>query len=243
MSRSAAIPLTRRKLAVAALLVLALAFGLWRVSKARCLQLVGEVTCRVETAERVVALSFDDGPTPAGVDAVLPVLKRYGARATFFLIGRHVAGNPGQAERLLAAGHELGNHSYSHVQNIGHLPGFYREEVVRTHALLRQAGAEPVLFRPPFGKRLIGLPLAVEAAGYRMVTWDVEGQPELFDRPAAYAQDILARVQPGSIILIHPMYRGNQTERDAIPLVLEGLARQGYRVVTVSQLLELEETR
>jgi peptidoglycan-N-acetylglucosamine deacetylase len=76
-----------------------------------------------------------------------------------------------------------------------------------------------------------------------MVTWDVEGRPELFDRPSAYAQDILARVRTGSIILIHPMYRGNQVERDAIPLVLEGLARQGYRVVTVSKLLELEETR
>ncbi len=73
-----------------------------------------------------------------------------------------------------------------------------------------------------------------------MVTWDVEDQPELFTRAGPFAQDILARVRPGSIILIHPMYRGNQVARDALPLVLEGLARQGYRVVTVSQLLALE---
>lgn len=96
------------------------------------------------------------------------------------------------------------------------------------------------LFRPPFGKRLIGLPLAVEGAGYLMVTWDVEDRPEQFSTASTFAQDILARVQPGSIILIHPMHRHNQVARDALPLVLEGLSRQGYRVVTVSQLMEME---
>ncbi len=105
-----------------ALVLLAVALALWRVSKARCLQLVGEVTCRVETTERIVALSIDDGPTPEGVNAVLPVLERFGVKATFFLIGKQMARSPGQAERLLAAGHELGNHTWSHERNIGHLP-------------------------------------------------------------------------------------------------------------------------
>lgn len=235
--------LKRRTAALLALAAALAAFGLWRISKAHCLQLVGQVTCRVDTAHKVVAITFDDGPTPEGVDAVLPVLARYHARATFFLIGREMQRHPGQAERLLAAGHELGNHTWSHVRNVGHTPAFYRSEVARADALLRQAGADPRLFRPPFGKRLIGLPLAVEQAGYRMVTWDVEGRPEQFTNPAAYAQDILARVRPGSIILIHPMYRGNQVERDAIPLVLEGLAMRGYQVVSVSQLLEMESAR
>ncbi|OYW45600.1 MAG: polysaccharide deacetylase [Sphingomonadales bacterium 32-68-7] len=230
--------LSSAALALVALVLLAVATN--RLSKARCFQLVGEVTCRVDTTERIVALTFDDGPTPEGVDSVLTTLDRYGAKATFFLIGQHLERSPGQAQRLLAAGHELGNHSFSHVRNIGHSREFYAAEIARTSALLRAAGQHPRYFRPPFGRRLIGLPLEVERSGLRMVTWDVEDQPERFTDPARFAEDILARVKPGSIILIHPMYRANETARAALPLVLEGLRQRGYRAVTVSELLKRE---
>lgn len=235
----------RLRLGLRGWLVLALALllavnGVWQLSRARCLQLVGTVTCRVETERRVVALTFDDGPTPIGVATVLPLLEQYDATATFFLVGSEMERHPGLAERLLAAGHELGNHTWSHGRNIGHLPAYYRSEVGRTDMVLRAAGSQPVLFRPPYGKRLIGLPLAVEDADYRMITWDVEDNPIRFQDPQAYAADVLSRVQPGSIILIHPMYRNNQVGRDALPLVLAGLAQGGYEVVSVSQLLELE---
>jgi peptidoglycan/xylan/chitin deacetylase (PgdA/CDA1 family) len=209
----------------------------WQLSKARCIQLVGEVTCRVETQAKLVALTFDDGPTPEGVDAVLAELGPRGIRATFFLIGDRMEKFPGQAERLKAAGHELGNHTYSHQRNLGRSQEFYAAEIARTDALLRRAGSDTGLFRPPFGKRLIGLPLEVERAGYRTIMWDVEDQPEKFTQPRAFAQDILARVRPGSIILIHPMYRGNQVARDALPIVLDGLEAKGYEIVTVSELL------
>lgn len=198
---------------------------------------MGEVTCRVETSEKIVALSFDDGPTPEGVDAVLPELARRNIRATFFLIGDRMGKFPGQAERILAAGHELGNHSYSHVRMLGRSRAFYRDEIARTDRLLRAAGAEPNLFRPPFGKRLIGLPLEVEAAGYRMVTWDVADDAAHHPDPHSYAADIVRRARPGSIILIHPMYRSNRVERAALPFVLDGLQRRGFRIVTVGELL------
>lgn len=231
-------PPRRRTMMLAALLALALAgVALWRISGLPCTQLVGTVTCRVETSQRIVALTFDDGPTPRGVDAVLPILRAHGARATFFLIGRDMARHPGQAERLLAAGHELGNHTWSHRRNVGHLPQFYREEVARADALLRRAGARPILFRPPYGKRLVGLPQAVEQAGYSMVTWDVDDAGLGQVTPQAYAAAILARVRPGSIVLMHPMYRGNDSARVALPLVLDGLRARGYRVVTLSELL------
>lgn len=225
---------------VAALAILLALNGVWQLSRVRCWQLVGEVTCRVETERQIVALTFDDGPTPIGVTTVLPLLEQYDATATFFLVGREIERHPGLAERLLAAGHELGNHTWSHERNVGHLPAYYRSEVSRTDAALRAAGAQPVLFRPPFGKRLVGLPLAVEDAGYRMVTWDVADNPIRFSEPRAYADDILSQVRPGSIILIHPMYRNNQVGRDALPLVMAGLAQRGYQMVSVSQLLELE---
>ncbi|RJY09094.1 polysaccharide deacetylase family protein [Aurantiacibacter aquimixticola] len=219
------------------LAVAVLAVGTHMMSKSRCFQLVGDVVCRVETDRRIVALSFDDGPTPEGTDAVLATLEEYGVTATFFLIGNRLERFPGQAERLTAAGHEIGNHSYSHQRNLFRSRDFYRSEVRDTDALLREAGIVTDLFRPPFGKRLIGLPLEVDNAGYRTIMWDVEERPEDFDDPEEFAADIVSRVEPGSIILMHPMYRHNDVARAALPLVLQGLAARGYEIVTVGELL------
>lgn len=227
----------------AALLLLGVAVAaiLFQVSKARCFQLVGEVTCHVRTSDKVVALSFDDGPTPEGVDAVLAELDKRGIKATFFLIGDRMEKFPGQAERLVAAGMELGNHSYSHRRMIGKSQAFYTDEIARTDRLLDAAGRSGTkLFRPPFGKKLVGLPLAVENLGYRTIMWDVEDDVEHHPTPESYADDIIARVKPGSIILMHPMYRGNTVERAALPLVLDRLTENGYRVVPVGELLAFQ---
>ena len=207
------------------------------LSKSPCFQLAGALTCRVETDRRIVALTFDDGPTPQGVDAVLPILDQYGAKATFFLIGRDMERHPQAARRILSAGHELGNHTFSHERNIGRSREFYRSEIERTDRLLRAAGADSTLFRPPYGRKLLGLPLEAERAGLHTVTWDVEDRAGQFPEPAAYAKDILDRVRPGSIILIHPMYRDNDTARAALPLILAQLRKRGYEIVTVSELL------
>ncbi len=212
-------------------------YALFLVSKAACWQLVGTPLCKVETSEKLVALTFDDGPTPLGVDAVLPVLQRHGARATFFLVGQEMEWHPGQARRLVAAGHELGNHSFSHQRMWGLFPGAYEQEIRRTDALLRAEGApDPVFFRPPNGKKLTGLPIAVARTGYRTVTWDHE-DPMSAPSARAFADGILARVRPGSIVVMHVMYRTGQVQRDALPLVLRGLKARGYRAVTVSELL------
>ncbi len=228
--------------AVSLAVLAALFLAIWQVSKARCFQLVGTVTCRVEMAENAVALSFDDGPTPQSIDAVLPVLERYNVRATFFLIGKQIERHRGLARRLAAAGHELGNHSFSHSWMIGKSAVTYDSEIARTDALLKAEGAvHPTLFRPPFGKRLLGLPLAVERSGYRMITWDVEDDVAGTVTPRTYAEHILSQVRPGSIILMHPMSRENQTARLALPFILRGLAQRGIRVVPVGVLLAIQQ--
>ncbi len=230
-----------RWVAAATFIAIATALLLWRASKAECWGLVGSVICRVETSQPVIALSFDDGPTPEGVDIVLAELQSRNLRATFFLIGNRIERWPGQAERLAAAGMELGNHSYSHKRMIGQSEAHYDREIARTEALLRAAGARPSgLFRPPFGKRLIGLPRAIARAQLRQIMWDVADDIAHHPTARAYAADIVARARPGSIILIHPMYRTNAVERRALPLVLDGLAARGLRIVTVSELLELQ---
>ena len=207
------------------------------ISNARCFALVGEAVCRVETQAPMVALSFDDGPTAEGVAWATAQLRRTGAHATFFLIGDQLEGREVLVRRLLADGHEIGNHSFSHQRMLLRPASFYDEEIGRTDRLLRRAGVPaPRLFRPPYGKKLVGLPRAVARMGYEMIMWDVEDPSGAHDA-RDYADRILRDVRPGSIILMHIMYRGNGMARDALPLVLRGLAARGLRVVTVGELL------
>ena len=210
---------------------------IFQLSRARCFALAGEAICRVETSQPLVALTFDDGPTPEGVALTTEALRAQGAHATFFLVGGAVAENAPLVRQLLAGGHEVGNHSYSHERMIFHTAAWYEQEVMRTDALLRAAGVPaPTLFRPPYGKKLIGLPNALVRHHYRMIMWDVEDPPGATDG-RAYADELLRQVRPGSIILMHVMHRSNRVAREALPLVLQGLRARGLRVVTVGELL------
>jgi peptidoglycan/xylan/chitin deacetylase (PgdA/CDA1 family) len=235
--------MTRRRARLVTMLGAALALlagaslAVFQISRARCFALVGEAICRVETSAPLVALTFDDGPTPEGVALATAALRAHGAHATFFLIGGAVEENAALVRQLLAEGHEVGNHSYSHERMIFHTSGWYEDEVMRTDALLRAAGVPaPTLFRPPYGKKLIGLPFALTQHNYRMIMWDVEDPPGATDA-RAYADEVLRQARPGSIILMHIMYNSNRIARMALPLVLRGLDERGLRVVTVGELL------
>ena len=139
--------------------------------------------------------------------------------------------------RLVAEGHEIGNHSFSHVRMTLHSAAFYDDEIQRTDAALQSAGApRPTLFRPPYGKKLIGLPRALARSGHRMIMWDVEDPPGA-ETPQDYARRMVEQARPGSILLIHLMYRSNRTAREALPLIIDGLRRRGFRMVTVGALL------
>ncbi|HZU50926.1 MAG TPA: polysaccharide deacetylase family protein, partial [Sphingomicrobium sp.] len=133
-------------------------------------------------------------------------------------------------------GDEIGNHSFHHRRMLFHSAHYYDEEIRSTDAAIVAAGGpKPTLFRPPYGKKLIGLPLAVERSGKRMIMWDAGDPP---DRDArSYARKVIREVRPGSIILIHAMYSTDATERAALPMIVDDLAKQGYKMVTVSELI------
>jgi len=228
----------------APVLIIALAAaGTWQLSRSRSWQFFDNIVPRVETSQRVVALTFDDGPTSRGVQKLLPILRKRGVKATFFVIGSELEKAPELGRQIVEEGHELGNHSYTHQRMIFCSREFIEQEIERTDQLIRNAGfSGPIPFRPPYGKKLFELPRYLHEHGRRVtVTWDIE--PESYPEIAADTHKIVAHVlehaQPGSIILLHPMYRSGDHAIDAVPAIIEGLQQRGYRFVGISQLLSL----
>ncbi|BDH59552.1 polysaccharide deacetylase family protein [Tsukamurella sp. PLM1] len=235
----------RKRLILTAAVLLctaAVLFGLLQVSKSRSFQFFGEIVDRVDTTERVVALTFDDAPTPRAAE-VLDTLARFGVQGTFYALGSELERSPELGRRIAAAGHELGNHTFSHRRMVGtnETPGFVRSELDRTDALIRATGYRgPITFRPPYGKKLFVLPWELSRRGVTTVTWDVE--PDTFHAgdAAAIERYTLEHVRPGSIVLMHPFCEaGCGADREALPRIIERLRADGYRFVTVQQLLAL----
>lgn len=218
---------------LAALIVLAAAA--FTYSRSTTHQLFGTIVPRVETGRKVVALTFDDGPDVPREREVFAALG--GTKATFFLIGAAIRENPAAAARIVAAGHEIGNHSYHHDRMLLKSQAYIANEIESTDALIRAAGWNgPILVRPPYGKKLVGLPWYLAKHNRINVMWDVEYRNE--NERNAEVTKVVDSVRPGSIILMHPWYR-NANTRAAIPLVIQRLREKGYDFVTVVQLLSL----
>jgi chitin deacetylase len=231
-------------LVVLALLLVAVAYGTWHLARSRTHQLFGEIVPRVETGRRVVALTFDDGPLDANVDEILASLAKYDVKATFFVCGADVQKHPRAAAKLVAAGHELGNHTYSHKRMVFKSAAFIRSEFERTDALIRAAGYRgPIYVRAPYCKKLIALPRYFASTNRVHVTFDVEPESVQapFDDKDNMASMVMEHVQPGSIILLHPWYRSGAESRAVVPLIIELLEDEGYQFVTVNELLQLRK--
>jgi peptidoglycan/xylan/chitin deacetylase (PgdA/CDA1 family) len=143
--------------------------------------------------------------------------------------------------RLVSAGHEIGNHTYTHPRLVGVSVERVAAEVERADAVIRAAGCEgSILFRPPYCKKLLSAPYYLWRHGRTTVTWDLEpdSMGSIAGDPRAMTRYVTANVRPGSIILLHPWSKQGDASRRALPLILKALAAQGYRFVTVSELLQ-----
>jgi peptidoglycan/xylan/chitin deacetylase (PgdA/CDA1 family) len=221
----------------AVLLVLA---GMRQLARSRTFQLFGILVAETHPRERIVALTLDDGPSGTIGDSLIDVLRAHGAHATFFVTGGELAASPGTGAKLVAAGHELGNHTYTHRRMVLVTPGRIREEVERTDSLLRAAGQRgPIWFRPPFGYKLLGLPRYLASTGRTTVMWSIEPDSyrDVAATPAGIVRHVLDRVRPGSIITLHPWYPSRHTSRAAIGPLVDSLHARGYRVETAGTLL------
>ncbi|GGK51418.1 polysaccharide deacetylase family protein [Nocardia camponoti] len=216
--------------------VLAVAAGLYFLMNSRTFQLTGRLVDRVDTSEKLVALTFDDGPTDRTPE-IVRTLRELGVPATFYLVGQDIATHPEYASAIVSAGHELGNHSFQHHRMVLVSEQTVADEIERTDAEIRRAGyTGDITFRPPYGKKVWALPKYLADHNRTTVMWNIEPDSAGTATRAEIVAETRAKVSPGSIILLHLMH-GNGESRAAVGDIVADLRGQGYRFVTVSQLL------
>lgn len=207
--------------------------GLRELVNSSTYQLFGDSVARIHTTEKVVALTFDDGPHPRHTPVVLDVLDTYGVKATFFLMGRNLERHQAVAQEVVRRGHEIGNHSYSHPKMVLMSPARVREEIERTDGLIRRLGVTgPIHFRPPHAVKFVVLPYVLTRMNKLSVLGDVD--PEEWKEPGAAVMtaSIMRQVRPGSIIGLHDTL-GTETIQ-TLRNILQALTAEGYRFETVS---------
>ncbi len=200
----------------------------------------------VNTKDKLVALTFDDGPSLRWTPQIVNALKQAGIKATFFMLGEHVRQYPDIARLVVSEGHEVGNHSYHH-----HLPLFYNRaeltnEIKETEQVIRNVtGVTTKYFRPPKAWLTKAQKKQIRALGYSIALWSLNSKDWVTFDDKFMVNYILKNIHPGDIILFHDsggvfgVEGGDRHETvKTIPQLAEKLRGMGYRFVTLSELLD-----
>ncbi len=212
-----------------------------------CLPLSAEKPIRayyhVSTTEKAIALTFDDGPHPRFTDSILEILEKEKIPATFFVIGSNVEAYPDVMQRVIAAGHEIGNHTYRHpiVKTVTDEEMAW--EIDKTDEILRSIGySGNGLFRPPQGKFSDSLPALLEKTNKTAILWNIDTRDWAHTPSEEIVSTIEKNVCGGDIILFHDYVSGESTTIPAIKKLIPMLKERGYQFVTVSELLSLRDS-
>lgn len=190
---------------------------------------------KISTDEKVVAITFDDGPSETITPALLNLLNKYNVKATFFMLGENIEKHPDIAHAVYDQEHLIGNHSYNHPRLIFKSPSFTREQITKTDLLIKSLGQKNVqYFRPPYSSKYIILPLVLQSLDKKLVTGT-------YDPPSEYvspynaknvADEVIENTKPGSIIYLHD---GKATDQgqfiESVELIILGLKEKGYKFV------------
>ena len=208
--------------------LLVLAFALFYASYSISASIYLKAICRISTKERVVYLSFDDGPHPIQTPKILDILNAYQAKACFFCIGANIKGNEALLKRMDNEGHLIGNHSYSHSSRFPILSkDMMTADLAKCDEVLFDIlQKENKIFRPPFGVTNPRIARVVKERGYRVVGWNIR----TFDTQNSDINKILKRIdrhlKPGSILLLHDRL---EYSADLLQEILSHLTEKGYK--------------
>ena len=202
----------------------------------------GKNIVRLDTDKRIVALTYDDGPSPPYTDQLLDVLAKHDVKATFFMIGNRIEKYPETVNRVIAEGHQIGNHSYSHPL-LGFLPPFYvRRQIERTDAFIRQHGiVEEIVFRAPMLTRFLPVAYVLAKGDRTHISCNVWSWDWTTQSPARITETVLKKIKPGSIIVLHDGKAENKNANrsgtiEASDRIITALKRDGYRFVRLADV-------
>jgi peptidoglycan/xylan/chitin deacetylase (PgdA/CDA1 family) len=191
---------------------------------------------RVDCTEvKCVAITFDDGPGRQ-TSELLGMLARYDARATWFALGEVVTDSPSTLAQIARAGHEVGNHSWSHPELTRLRTSSIESQIERTTRTIDAAtGQEPSLVRPPYGSISGRVDRVLGRLGSPVILWDVDSLDWKSLNSSRVYSRVMRQVRPGSIVLLHDIHPSTVA---AVPRILRALAARGYAFVTVSDLFD-----
>ena len=195
------------------------------------------IQTRLPSQKRVIALTFDDGPSPTTTPAVLDILREHGVQATFFVLGAAVDRHPEILRRIVAEGHAVGIHAYRHRPFTLLGCREMEREIQQTRDAIKRAcpeAAVPIWLRPPHGFKSLRLLWAARRSGIRLMTWSVDGRDYRECSSEQIAQNVLRQLRPGAIALLHDG-ESNSLTVAALPLLLPEIQARGYRCVTLPE--------
>ncbi len=193
-------------------------------------------TSNSKMEDRKVAITFDDGPNPNYTPKVIQLLKDFDAKATFFCIGKHVEEHPNLLEEIVANGHSVGNHSYSHSTLIGFksTEAWLVELKDTDQVIFKVIGTKPNLFRPPYGVTTPHLAKALKVTGHVVIGWNIRPFDKALKNPEMILNMILKSIKPGSVILLHDTHEHIGT---VLEQLLQFLKKHKYQMVTINELM------
>jgi peptidoglycan/xylan/chitin deacetylase (PgdA/CDA1 family) len=177
--------------------------------------------------EKILYLTFDDGPTPEITNWTLNTLEEHNAKATFFCIGKNIAKYPTIYQKIKANNHSVGNHTNNHLNGYKTTTTEYLKNIVLSE---KSAGEKPNLFRPPYGKIKLSQAEQIRKKGYKIIMWDVLSAD--FDTtitPEECLRNVIKNVKNGSIIVFHDSVKAEDKLKFVLPKILEFYKAKGYR--------------
>ena len=204
---------------------------------------------QVDVPDKVVALTFDDGPSPVWTPQILDELKKAGVKATFFMIGKYVEKHPQIARRVVEEGHDIGNHSYDHRVLIYYKMKTLEREINDAERVIKDiTGQTTHYFRPPKAWITYKEKEKIKQMGYKIILWTLNSKDWVTFDDKYMVRFLVHNVRPGDIILFHDGGGVFSTEGGdrhetvkTIPQLVEKLREKGYRFVTITELLDMKK--